>query len=326
MAMYAKLGRLDDSKAIFELFGERDMVSWNTMISSLSQSDQFYEALTFLYVMVREGTKPDGVTISSVLPACSHLELLDLGKEIHAYALRNDELIGNSFVGSALVDMYCNCKAVESGRRVFDVILDRRLGIWNAMIAGYAQNGFNEEAIMLFMEMVEVSGLFPNTTTMSSVLPACVDNAAFSDEKCMHGFVVKLGFWTDRYVQNAVMDMYSRMGKIEVSTYIFDSMQIRDIVSWNTMITAYVLCECYENAFMLISEMQKVKVKVEEKNDDYADERTSGPYKPNAITLMTILPGCAALAALGKGKEIHAYAIRNALASDVAVGSALVDS
>lgn len=325
MAMYAKLGRLDDSKAIFELFGERDMVSWNTMISSLSQSDQFYEALTFLYVMVREGTKPDGVTISSVLPACSHLELLDLGKEIHAYALRNDELIGNSFVGSALVDMYCNCKAVESGRRVFDVILDRRLGIWNAMIAGYAQNGFNEEAIMLFKEMVEVSGLFPNTTTMSSVLPACVDNAAFSDEKGMHGFVVKLGFWTDRYVQNAVMDMYSRMGKIEVSRYIFDSMQIRDIVSWNTMITAYVLCECYENALMLISEMQKVEEKVEEKNDDYADERTSGPYKPNAITLMTILPGCAALAALGKGKEIHAYAIRNALASDVAVGSALVD-
>ncbi|GMP71185.1 hypothetical protein CsSME_00029699 [Camellia sinensis var. sinensis] len=40
---------------------------------------------------------------------------------------------------------------------------------------------------------------------------------------------------------------------------------------------------------------------------------------------MTILPGCVALAALAKGKEIHAYAIRNALASDVAVGSALVD-
>ncbi|KAE9461528.1 hypothetical protein C3L33_06559, partial [Rhododendron williamsianum] len=325
MAMYAKLGRLDDSKAIFELFADRDMVSWNTMISSFSQSDRFYEALAFFHDMVREGSKPDGVTISSVLPACSHLELLDMGKEIHAYALRNDELIGNSFVGSALVDMYCNCKVVESGRRVFDTISERRLALWNAMIAGYAQNSFNENAIMLFMEMVEVSGFFPNTTTMSSVLPACVDHEAFSDKEGIHGYVVKLGFWTDRYVQNAVMDMYSRLGKIEVSRHIFDSMEIRDIVSWNTMITAYVLCGCHENALMLIKEMQKVEEKEEEKNEDYADERTTGPSKPNAITLMTVLPGCAALAALAKGKEIHAYAIRNALASDVAVGSALVD-
>ncbi|CAL5398148.1 unnamed protein product [Camellia sinensis] len=320
MAMYAKLGRVDDSKAMFELYGDRDMVSWNTMISSFSQSDRFNDALTFLRLMVLEGIKPDGVTIASVLPACSHLELLYLGKEIHAYALRNDELIGNSFVGSALVDMYCNCKKVESGRSVFDGILERRLGLWNAMIAGYAQNGFNDKALILFMEMVEVSGLFPNTTTMASALPACVDCEAFSDKEGMHGYVVKLGFGTDRYVQNALMDMYCRMGKIEVSKYIFNSMEIRDIVSWNTMITAYVLCGCHETALVMLNEMQRFK----EKNDECEDERNI-PYKPNAITLMTILPGCAALAALAKGKEIHAYAIRNALASDVAVGSALVD-
>ncbi|XP_057464906.1 pentatricopeptide repeat-containing protein At3g57430, chloroplastic-like [Actinidia eriantha] len=324
MSMYAKLGRVDDSKAILELFGDRDMVSWNTMISSFSQSDRFVEALAFLRIMVLEGIKPDGVTVASVLPACSHLELLDVGKEIHAYALRNNELIGNSFVGSALVDMYCNCKMVESGHRVFDGILERRLGLWNAMIAGYAQNGFNEKAIMLFMEMVEVSGVFPNTTTMSSVLSACVDCKAFSDKEGMHGYVVKFGFGTDMYVQNALMDMYSRMGKIEVSKHIFNSMEIRDIVSWNTMITAYVTCGCHGNALVLLNEMQRVKENNKRNNDGCPDERNV-PYKPNAITLMTILPGCATLAALAKGKEIHAYAVRHALASDVAVGSALVD-
>ncbi|KAI8001247.1 Pentatricopeptide repeat-containing protein [Camellia lanceoleosa] len=86
------------------------------------------------------------------------------------------------------------------------------------------------------------------------------------------------------------------------------------------MITAYVLCGCHETALVTLNEMQRFK----EKNDERDDERNI-PYKPNAITLMTILPGCVALAALGKGKEIHAYAIRNALASDVAVGSALAD-
>ncbi|KAL6349970.1 hypothetical protein AAG906_002077 [Vitis piasezkii] len=294
MAMYAKLGRVDDSKALFESFVDRDMVSWNTMISSFSQSDRFSEALAFFRLMVLEGVELDGVTIASVLPACSHLERLDVGKEIHAYVLRNNDLIENSFVGSALVDMYCNCRQVESGRRVFDHILGRRIELWNAMISGYARNGLDEKALILFIEMIKVAGLLPNTTTMASVMPAS-----------SMGITVKLGFKEDRYVQNALMDMYSRMGKMDISETIFDSMEVRDRVSWNTMITG---------------SMENTK---DMKKDDNDDEK--GPYKPNAITLMTVLPGCAALAAIAKGKEIHAYAIRNMLASDITVGSALVD-
>lgn len=319
MTMYAKLGRVDVSKAIFESFADCDMVSWNTMISSFSQNDQFYEALIFMKLMVLKGVKPDAVTIASVLPACSHLEMLDVGKEIHAYALRNDILIGNSFVGSALVDMYCNCRQVENGRRVFDGIFDRKLPLWNAMLAGYTQNGFYKNALMLFLEMVEGSRLLPNPTSMASVLPACVHSKAFFDKEGIHGYVVKMGFGRERYVQNALMDLYSRMGKIEISKKIFESMESKDIVSWNTMITGYVVCGCHSDALILLHEMQKVEEKSEKNGEEIV------PHKPNSITLMTILPGCAALAALAKGKEIHAYAIRNALASDIAVGSALVD-
>lgn len=122
------------------------MVSWNTMISSFSQNDQFLEALSLLRLMVHEGTKPDGVTFASVLPACSHLEMLDRGKEIHAFALKTTNSLENSFVCSALVDMYCNCQQVESGRRVFDGILERRIALFNAMVTGYAQNEHDEKA------------------------------------------------------------------------------------------------------------------------------------------------------------------------------------
>lgn len=322
MNMYARLGRVEDSRAIFELFADRDMVSWNTMISSLSQNDRFSEALRFLRLMVFEGVKPDAVTVASVLPACSHLELLDVGREIHAYALRNSDLIENSFVGSALVDMYSNCRKVECGRRVFNGIIARKLPVWNAMLAGYAQNGFFDKALMLFLEMTEFSGLLPNPTSMASVLPASVHCKEFLDKEGMHGYVEKLGFGRDRYVQNALMDMYSRMGKIDISRNIFDSMESRDIVSWNTIITGYVVCGYHEDALLLLNEMQRV---AEENNKNEAHDVKRIHYKPNTITLMTVLPGCAALSALAKGKEIHAYAVRNSLASDVAIGSALVD-
>ncbi|XP_026419291.1 pentatricopeptide repeat-containing protein At3g57430, chloroplastic [Papaver somniferum] len=324
IAMYAKLGRVDYSKSLFEQFENRDMVSWNAVISSLTQNDRFEEALVLFRLMVSQGVKPDVVTFASVLPACAHLEKLEIGKEIHAYTLRNDDMIANSFVGSALVDMYCNCGKVRSGRRVFDGITERRIGLWNAMIAGYAQKGFEEEALHLFIEMEVVAGLHSNPTTMASVLPAWVHCKSFSKKEAIHGYAVKRGFEGDRYVQNALMDMYCRLGKLDISMKIFNTMKVRDLVSWNTMITGYVIRGRHDDALLLVRKMQRLRETKDGKEDDF-EESQKIIYKPNTITLMTVLPSCSSLAALAKGKEIHAYAIRNALASDVAVGSALVD-
>ncbi|XP_054800697.1 pentatricopeptide repeat-containing protein At3g57430, chloroplastic [Prosopis cineraria] len=324
MAMYAKLRRVDDSKALFELFDDKDLVSWNTIISSFSQNDHFVQALLHLRLMLLDGVKPDGVTLASVLPACSQLELLNTGKEIHAYALRNTDLIHNSFVGSALIDMYCNCKAVENGRLVFDGISKRTVAVWNAIIAGYAQNEFDEEALNLFMGMISSSDFCPNATTLSSILPACVRCEEFLYKEGVHGYILKRGLQKDRYVQNALMDMYSRIGKIEISKFIFDTMGERDIVAWNTMITGYVICGRHDDALNLLRDMRREEDEDNLGTDDvYEDDGV--PLKPNSVTLMTVLPGCAALTALGKGKEIHAYAIKQKLATVVAVGSALVD-
>lgn len=324
MAMYAKLRRVDDSKALFELFDGKDLVSWNTIISSFSQNDHFVQALLHLRLMLLDGVKPDGVTLASVLPACSQLELLNTGKEIHAYALRNTDLIHNSFVGSALIDMYCNCKAVENGRLVFDGISKRTVAVWNAIIAGYAQNEFDEEALNLFMGMISSSDFCPNATTLSSILPACVRCEEFLYKEGVHGYILKRGLQKDRYVQNALMDTYSRIGKIEISKFIFDTMGERDIVAWNTMITGYVICGRHDDALNLLRDMRREEDEDNLGTDDvYEDDGV--PLKPNSVTLMTVLPGCAALTALGKGKEIHAYAIKQKLATVVAVGSALVD-
>ncbi|KAJ6428548.1 hypothetical protein OIU84_023882 [Salix udensis] len=276
MAMYAKLGRLDDAKSLLVLFEDRDLVTWNSMISSFSQNERFVEALMFLRLMVLEGVKPDGVTFASVLPACSHLELLRTGKEIHAHALRADNLIENSFVGSALVDMYCNCGQVESGRLVFDGVLDRKIGLWNAMITGYAQSEQDEKALMLFIGMEASAGLYPNATTMSSIVPAYVRCEGISRKEGIHGYVIKRGLETHRYVQNALIDMYSRMGDIRTSQRIFDSMEDRDIVSWNTIITSYVICGRSSDALLLLHEMQRIEEKSTH-DGDYNDEKQSFP-------------------------------------------------
>jgi pentatricopeptide repeat protein len=78
------------------------------MVSLLVQSSRRGEAIEVLYDMVARGVRPDGVTFASVLPACSPLEMLSLGREMHAYVLKDTDLAANSFVASALVDMYAS--------------------------------------------------------------------------------------------------------------------------------------------------------------------------------------------------------------------------
>nr|KYP40545.1 Pentatricopeptide repeat-containing protein At2g33680 family [Cajanus cajan] len=78
-AMYAKCGSLDDGYRIFWRMPARDVISWNAMISGLSQNGHGNEALELFDEMCSEGTKPDSVTFVNLLSACSHMGLVDRG-------------------------------------------------------------------------------------------------------------------------------------------------------------------------------------------------------------------------------------------------------
>ncbi|KAK7265113.1 hypothetical protein RJT34_32729 [Clitoria ternatea] len=78
-AMYAKCGSLDDGYRIFWRMPARDVISWNAMISGLSQNGRGSEALELFEKMCLEGTKPDNVTFVNLLSACSHMGLVDKG-------------------------------------------------------------------------------------------------------------------------------------------------------------------------------------------------------------------------------------------------------
>lgn len=321
LSMYARLGLVDDAQRLFRTAAAApdggDVVTWNSMISLLVQAGRCGEAVDVLYDMVAAGVRPDGVTFASALPACSRLQMLSLGREIHAVVVKDGDLAANSFVASALVDMYAGNEQVANARRVFDMVPEpaRQLGMWNAMICGYAQAGMDEDALQLFARM-EVE---PSETTMAGVLPACARSEAFACKEGVHGYVVKRGMAGNRFVQNALMDMYARLGKMDVARRIFDMVDLPDVVSWNTLIAGCVLQGLITEAFQLVTEMQLPSMEAEE--EDVDGQRCM----PNNITLMTLLPGCAVLAAPARGKEIHGYAVRHALESDIAVGSALVD-
>lgn len=79
ITMYAKCGSIGDACQNFHSMNYLDSVSWNAIISACALHGQGRKALFLFEEMKKEGFVPDGITIVSVLQACSYSGLWEDG-------------------------------------------------------------------------------------------------------------------------------------------------------------------------------------------------------------------------------------------------------
>ncbi|GMJ12106.1 hypothetical protein like AT2G37320 [Hibiscus trionum] len=80
ISMYCKCGSVEDSIFIFEkLAGNKDIVSWNSMIAGYAQHGLAMEAVDLYVKMKEEKIKPDAITFLGVLSSCRHAGLVKQG-------------------------------------------------------------------------------------------------------------------------------------------------------------------------------------------------------------------------------------------------------
>eukprot|EP01018_Ginkgo_biloba_P025844 Gb_04234 [translate_table: standard] len=166
-----KNGRVEDARRVFDKMSHRNVSSWNAMIAGYTQNRHSGQALNLFSQMQRAGVKSDEVTFASVLTACASLAALQQGKQVHSLVIRTG-FESSVFVGSALVDVYCKSGSADDAREMFDKMPERNVVSWNAMMAGYAQNGLGKAAIQLFEQMLRVD-IKPTHITFIAVLSAC---------------------------------------------------------------------------------------------------------------------------------------------------------
>ncbi|XP_049373060.1 pentatricopeptide repeat-containing protein At5g15340, mitochondrial [Solanum verrucosum] len=79
--MYAKCGRIDDAFRVFLVMPRRNVITWNAMLSGLAMQGKGDMVLDLFGQMIRE-VKPDDVTFTAILSACSHSGLVDQGRHL----------------------------------------------------------------------------------------------------------------------------------------------------------------------------------------------------------------------------------------------------
>ncbi|KAL5726713.1 hypothetical protein ACHQM5_009729 [Ranunculus cassubicifolius] len=81
LAMYCKCGSIEEAYDVFGEMPDKDLVTWNTMITGYAKHGFGKEALQVFESMKRKYIRPDDVTMIGVLSACSHSGLVDKGTE-----------------------------------------------------------------------------------------------------------------------------------------------------------------------------------------------------------------------------------------------------
>ncbi|KAI9156789.1 hypothetical protein LWI28_012242 [Acer negundo] len=306
MNMYAKCGELEKAKKLFGELPEKDLVAWSSIIAAFVQSGYPEEAVSLFRDMQTNCLRPNSITLMSILPACAQLSLLRLGKSVHCYALRAN-IDSDISTGTALVSMYAKCRFFRGALTIFNAMPCKDVIAWNALINGYIQNGFPYHAIEIFHEL-GLSEISPDSGTMVSLLQACVLLNDLDLGSYIHGQIIKYAFQSDCHVMNALVDMYAKCGNLSSAEMLFYRTDFgKDEVSWNIIISGYMHNGHAKDS---ISAFHRMRLE---------------NFKPNVVTIVSVLPATAYLAALKEGMAIHACIIRMGFQSNTLVGNSLID-
>ncbi|KAE8646637.1 pentatricopeptide repeat-containing protein At5g04780, mitochondrial [Cucumis sativus] len=281
--MYSKCGSVDFARQVFDEMPSRSLVSWNTMIGSLTQNGEENEALDLLLQMQREGTPFSEFTISSVLCACAAKCALSECQLLHAFAIKAAMDL-NVFVATALLDVYAKCGLMKDAVCVFESMPDRSVVTWSSMAAGYVQNEMYEQALALFRKAWE-TGLKHDQFLMSSVICACAGLAAMIEGKQMNALLSKSGFCSNIFVASSLIDMYAKCGGIEESYKVFRDVEKRNVVLWNAMISGLSRHARSLEVMILFEKMQQMGL------------------SPNDVTFVSVLSACGHMGLVRKGQK-----------------------
>ncbi|KAF7836304.1 pentatricopeptide repeat-containing protein [Senna tora] len=302
--MYAKCRHISEAEYLFRIlpYSRENHVLWTSMVTGYAQNGDSFKAIEFFRDMHAEGVESNEFTFPSILTACSSVSAQCFGEQVHSCITRSG-FGTNIYVQSALVGMYAKCGDLNSARRVLETMEVDDVVSWNTMIVGCVRHGFEEEALHLFKRM-HAKNMKIDDYTFPSVLNCCI--LCSTNAKSVHCLIIKYGFENYKLINNALVDMYAKIGDLNCAYVVFNQMQEKDVISWTSLVTGYAHNGSFEESLKM-----------------FCDMRISGT-NPDQCVVSSVLSACAELTILEFGKQVHSDFIKSGLRSSLSVDNSLV--
>ncbi|KAF8394345.1 hypothetical protein HHK36_020553 [Tetracentron sinense] len=246
---YVKWGDISAARLIFDGMVERDVASWNAMISAYYQLGFFDEALELFFLMLKTtvDVKPNQTTIATVVAACTQLGSIGLAQWIKDYIdSRGVELV-NVHTVTALINMHAKCGDPDKAYEVFKKWKNKDLICYSSMIAAFGMHGRGTEALKIFSQLQD-DRLRPDSICFIVILSAC-SHAGLVDEGCQYFDMMQKDYYisptADHYM--CMVDLLGRVGRIaDAYKIIFEVMPpVKPHAGvWGALLSA---CRIYNN-------------------------------------------------------------------------------
>ncbi|XP_068647657.1 putative pentatricopeptide repeat-containing protein At3g15930 [Aristolochia californica] len=324
------------ARRLFDQIQHPSVFVWNTMIKGYARCSSPDLAVNIYSEMLREGINPDNYTFPFLLKAFSREMALSSAEGYHAQILEFG-FDSDDFVQNALIHIYALCGKVDSARQIFSVSSRQNVVIWNAIISGYNRSRRFEESCKLFYEMRK-ENLVPTTVTIVLVLSACAKLKDINFGKLLHLYIEESRVERNLILENALIGMFASCGDMDVAFQLFNDMNIKDVISWTTMVTGFANLGQVDQARQIFDKMpQRDFVSWTAMIDGYIQANSFkealeifqkmqvAKIKPDEFTMVSILTACAQIGALEVGEWIRVYIEKSDIKTDVYVGNALID-
>ncbi|KAL8151041.1 hypothetical protein V2J09_020849 [Rumex salicifolius] len=302
---------------------EPNVVTWTALLSSHARCGLDEETLKLFVCMRNSGIGSNAEALAVVLSACAGLDNFVEGKVIHGYAIiggfEDYMIVKNSLISlygkhghaedsrnlfmemklrsivtwNSLISAYSDSGFCDEAFEIFSQLeksgLDKKLQpnviSWSAVISGFAQKDRGEEALQLFRRM-QAANITSNPVTISSVLSICADLAALPLGQEIHAHTIKNHVDDSVLVNNGLINMYAKCGNFREGQLIFERMNTRDLISWNSLIAGYGIHGYGINALETFNRLIKEGL------------------IPDGITFIAVLSACGHAGLVSEGREI----------------------
>ncbi|KAI7744219.1 hypothetical protein M8C21_025166 [Ambrosia artemisiifolia] len=257
-----------------------------------------------------------------------------------ARKLFDEMMLRDELSWTTIITGYVRNDDLCSARQVFDGMDEKLVVAWNALISGYTHKGRVKDALEMSrrMRLLEIGF---DEFTYTSVLGACAAAKLLLHGKQVHGYIIRTVKNPSRdflfSVNNALIALYWRCGKLDEARKIFDRMPMRDLVSWNTILSAYVDVGRIEEARSFFIEMPEkneltwsvmisgfAQNGLGEEGLKLFNQMRSCNCQPCDYSFAGAIISCAVLASLDHGRQLHAQLIQSGFESSLSASNALI--
>lgn len=283
LKMYTNTGRTRDAEKFFGETYRRDVVPWNILTSlyiSLGDYVKVFECFDRMLAEVR----PNIDSLTLFISACAKNGHLMEGKMLHCFAIKNG--LYDSVLKTALLDLYAKCGDIKKLIQMFSEVQFKSSISWSAMMSGLIEVGEFDRAIELFRQM-QYADLKPWVGTLRNLVILSTEMGTVKLGKSIHAYFLR-NFISEYEEANtpletSILIMYAKCGILVLAERCFDSILVKDLVTWTSMIEGYGVHGMAFEALQLFNQMVDKGI------------------KPNSITFLGLLSACSHSGFLSEG-------------------------